>query len=158
MKKMLRQRRTKGEQLIEDSSDDDGGGVTLSSDDANTVGNSSDGVLLRVKLLTEYVSGDDRESDVTAQIVSETSYEDWEVDIENEDYAGGLCELFENRNVRVDADNKVQLTIRSRGSPLKAGDIIGKASNPRPSRRGRFAREQRFLNAVKKDRKRRDPK
>ena len=47
------------------------------------------------------------------------------------------------RNVRVDADNKVHLTIRSRGSPLKAGDIIGKASNPRPSRRGRFAREQR---------------
>ena len=93
MKKMLRQRRTKREQLIEDSSDDEGG-FTMSS--------NSDDVLLKVKLLTEYVSGCDdpttsRSDDVTAQIVSETSYEDWEVDIENEDYAGGLCELSKNR-------------------------------------------------------------
>ena len=96
-KKILRQRR-KREQLIDDSSDDDDG-FTLSSDDANNVsGNSDDDVLLKVKLVTEHVSGDGREkTDVTAQIVSETSYEDWEVDIENKDYAGGLCKLSKNK-------------------------------------------------------------
>ena len=96
----MRQRR-KREQLIDDSSDDDddGGGFTLSSDDANNVGdNSDDDVLLKVKLVTEHVSGDGREkTDVTAQIVSETSYEDWEVDIENKDYARGLCKLSKNK-------------------------------------------------------------
>ena len=99
-KKILRQRR-KREQLIDDSSDDDddGGGFTLSSDDANNVsGNSDDDVLLKVKLVTEHVSGDGREkTDVTAQIVSETSYEDWEVDIENKDYGDLRCKLSKNK-------------------------------------------------------------
>ena len=100
VKKVLRQRRKK-EQLIDDSSDDDDEdcGFTLSSDDANTVGgNNDDDVLLKVKLVTEHVSGEGQEKiDVTAQIVSETSYEDWEVDIENKDYAGGLCKLSKNK-------------------------------------------------------------
>ena len=80
MKKVQRKQR-KREQLI-DSSDDDGDdtGVTLSTDDTGAVDNN-DEVRLKVKLLTEHVSGDDRETEVTAQIVSETSYEDWEVDI-----------------------------------------------------------------------------
>ena len=96
----MRQRR-KREQLIDDSSDDDddGGGFTLSSDDTNNVGgNSDDDVLLKVKLVTEHVSGDGREkTDVTAQIVSETSYEDWEVDIENKDYGDLRCKLSKNK-------------------------------------------------------------
>ena len=85
MKKLLRKER-KREQLIdssEDDDDDDGGGVTLSSDDANAGGGgNSDAVRLKVKLLTERVSGDDRETDVEAEIVSENSYEDWQVDVE----------------------------------------------------------------------------
>ena len=84
MKKLLRKQR-KREQLIDSSEDDDGGddgGVTLSSDDANAGGGNSDAVRLKVKLLTEHVSGDDRETDVVAEIVSENSYEDWQVDVE----------------------------------------------------------------------------
>ena len=85
MKKLLRKQR-KREQLIDSSEDDDGGGddggVTLSSDDANAGGGNSDAVRLKVKLLTERVSGDDRETDVEAEIVSEISYEDWQVDVE----------------------------------------------------------------------------
>ena len=82
MKKLLRKER-KREQLIDSSEDDDdGGGVTLSSDDANTGGGNSDAVRLKVKLLTERVSGDDRETDVEAEIVTENSYEDWQGDVE----------------------------------------------------------------------------
>ena len=84
MKKLLRKER-KREQLIDSSEDDDddGGGVTLSSDDANAGGGgNSDAVRLKVKLLTERVSGDDRETDVEAEIVSEIPYEDWQVDVE----------------------------------------------------------------------------
>ena len=84
MKKLLRKER-KREQLIDSSEDDDGGddgGVTPRSDDANAGGGKSDAIHLKVKLLTEHVSGDDRETDVVAEIVSEISYEDWQVDVE----------------------------------------------------------------------------
>ena len=48
------------------------------------------------------------------------------------------------RNVKVEKHNIVLVTVRSRGgAALKAGDIIGRANNPRPSSKGRFAREQR---------------
>ena len=66
----------------------------MSSDDIASAGTDS-GVLLKVKLVTESVPGD-QEMEVAAKIMSEISYEDWEVDIENEDYARGLCKLSKN--------------------------------------------------------------
>lgn len=67
----------------------------MSSDDIASVGNDSGHILLKVKLVTESVPGD-QETEVAAKIMSEISYEDWEVDIENEDYARGLCKLSKN--------------------------------------------------------------